>query len=84
MRVTIKLYANLAVHLPAQARTTNQHQIELPKQTTVLQALAPYGLPPALTKLVLVNGHYIEEDNRGSHCLKDGDVLAVWPPIAGG
>ncbi len=84
MRITIKLYANLAAHLPDQARSINQHLVELANGTTVGQALAPYGLPPALTKLVLVNGHYIEEDNRGSHLLKDGDVLAVWPPIAGG
>jgi sulfur carrier protein ThiS len=84
MRITIKLYASLAAHLPEQARSTNQHQVELPTGATVGQALAPYGLPPALTKLVLVNGHYIEEDNRGSHLLNEGDVLAVWPPIAGG
>jgi sulfur carrier protein ThiS len=83
MRITIKLYASLAAHLPDHARSTNQHQVELANGTTVGQALAPYGLPPALTKLVLVNGHYIEEDNRGSHLLKDGDVLAVWPPAGG-
>ncbi len=84
MQVTIKLYASLAAHLPAEARSTNQHQVDLPSGSTVAQALAPYGLPPALTKLVLVNGHYIEEANRAAHLLTAGDVLAVWPPIAGG
>ena len=84
MRITIKLYASLAAHLPDKARSTNQHQVELANGTTVRQALAPYGLPPALTKLVLVNGHYIAPAQRASHALQDGDVLAIWPPIAGG
>jgi molybdopterin converting factor small subunit len=34
--------------------------------------------------LVLVNGKYIEPSQRASYALKEGDVLAIWPPIAGG
>lgn len=84
MRVTIKFYASLAVYLPAIARATNQHHTDLPIGITVASALAPYGLPPELTKLVLVNGHYIGEEERPNRVLSEGDVLAVWPPIAGG
>ena len=41
-------------------------------------------LPPKLVHLVLVNGRYIEPEQRLTQTLKEGDVLAIWPPIAGG
>ena len=47
-------------------------------------AIAPYNLPPALTRLVLVNGLFVPPQERASRALRDGDVLAIWPPIAGG
>jgi sulfur carrier protein ThiS len=31
-----------------------------------------------------VNGVFIPPDARATTSLKDGDTLAVWPPIAGG
>jgi molybdopterin converting factor small subunit len=34
--------------------------------------------------LVLVNGRYIDPDKRANQPLVEGDVLAIWPPIAGG
>ena len=37
-----------------------------------------------LVHLVLVNGVYVQPEERASRVLKDGDVLAIWPPIAGG
>jgi molybdopterin converting factor small subunit len=33
---------------------------------------------------VLVNGKYIQPEERLSATLVEGDVLAIWPPIAGG
>jgi molybdopterin converting factor small subunit len=41
-------------------------------------------MPPKLVHLVLVNGTYIEPEKRLTHSLKEGDVLAIWPPVAGG
>jgi molybdopterin converting factor small subunit len=31
-----------------------------------------------------VNGRYIAPEKRASEVLVEGDVLAIWPPIAGG
>ena len=41
-------------------------------------------VPEKLVHLVLVNGTYIAADQRSRRTLQEGDVLAIWPPIAGG
>jgi sulfur carrier protein ThiS len=50
----------------------------------ISQIIEPFGLPPKMVHLVLVNGTYIEPGQRLTHTLREGDVLAIWPPIAGG
>ena len=84
MKITFKLYASLTQYLPAEARTDNRIGLELADGATVAQVIEPFGLPPKLVHLVLVNGHYVAPEKRLSHALQDGDVLAIWPPIAGG
>jgi sulfur carrier protein ThiS len=84
MQITFKLFASLGDYLPADRRQGNQLSLELPEGATIEQVVAPYNLPPKLVHLVLVNGHYIAPAARASHALGDGDVLAIWPPIAGG
>jgi molybdopterin converting factor small subunit len=43
-----------------------------------------FQVPHRLCHLVLINGVYAEPEDRGSAILKDGDSLAIWPPVAGG
>lgn len=84
MNITFKLFATLTDYLPADARRANQIELDVPEGSTVAQVYEPYGLPAKLVHLVLVNGHYIAPEQRAVHRLKSGDVLAIWPPIAGG
>lgn len=84
MQITFKLYASLGEHLPADKRRGNEMPLALPAGSSITQAIEPFGLPPKLVHLVLVNGHFIPPEQRASHALKEGDVLAIWPPIAGG
>lgn len=84
MQVTLKLYATLTDHLPPAARSGNQVALEVAEAATIPEVIAPYNLPPKLVHLVLVNGVYIAPAARETHALKAGDVLAIWPPIAGG
>ena len=83
MRLTLKLYATLSDYLPAGARN-NQVSLEVAESATVAEVLHPLALPPRLTHLVLVNGSFVPLEERPRRRLTEGDVLAVWPPIAGG
>lgn len=83
MRVTLKLYASLTPLLPEGA-ADHAATIEVPEETTPAQILERYRVPQALAHLVLVNGVYIEPGHRPLTRLREGDVLAVWPAVAGG
>jgi NAD(P)H-nitrite reductase large subunit/sulfur carrier protein ThiS len=83
-QITLKLFATLTDYLPDAARRDNRVELTLAEGTTVAQAYAPYGLPDKLVHLVLVNGRYIPPEARATHALVHDDVLAIWPPIAGG
>ena len=84
MKITFKLYASLTDYLPAEARYGNRVNLDLEEGTSIAKVIEPFGLPPKLVHLVLVNGKYIEPENRLTQTLAEGDALAIWPPIAGG
>ena len=83
MKIRFKLYATLQDYLPVGAKQ-NQVELEVREGITVGDMAREYNLPPKLTHLVLVNGIYIYPEQRDAHRLLEGDVLAIWPPIAGG
>jgi sulfur carrier protein ThiS len=78
----------LADHLPAQvdgnAREANAVSFDVPEGTTVQQLIDRFSLPARLVHLVLIDGRYVEPAQRATRVLKDGEALAIWPPIAGG
>jgi thiamine biosynthesis protein ThiS len=84
MRITLKLYASLTQHLPLDARDGNAVHLEVADDASIDAVVEPYHLPPKLVHLVLVNGVFVPREQRVTHVLKDGDVLAIWPPVAGG
>lgn len=83
MRITLKLFATLGEHLPPGA-FENAVQIELPDDATPNQVIDRYQVPRKMAHLVLVNGIYVEPSERDAGGLRDGDTLAIWPPVAGG
>ena len=88
MRITLKLYAMLGDHLPAEAdgqrRTGNELPVDVADGATVQAVIGRFNLPAKLVHLVLVNGVYIPPAARDKHALAANDELAIWPPIAGG
>ena len=84
MNITFKLFATLTDYLPAGSRRSNIVELDVAPEATISQIIEPFGLPPKLVHLVLVNGRYIAPELRPGTSLAEGDVLAIWPPIAGG
>ncbi|KKL57902.1 hypothetical protein LCGC14_2230750, partial [marine sediment metagenome] len=54
--------------------------VELDEGATVSDVLDKFKIPENIPKLRIVNNVHVSPD----HILKDGDVLALFPPIAGG
>jgi molybdopterin converting factor small subunit len=84
MNITFKLFATLTDYLPAEARRSNQVTLDVSQDTSISQIIEPFGMPSKLVHLVLVNGKYIKPEDRDTTTLVEGDVLAIWPPVAGG
>lgn len=83
MKVTLKMFAMLDRYLPAGAQD-NAVDVEIDDGTTAADLIARFNLPPEMCHLVLLNGDYLQPDQRGVRALANEDVVAVWPPIAGG
>ena len=83
MRIHFELYASLMRYLPAQA---DRHRVtvEVPAEVTPHQLLERFGIPRDEARLVVLNGVFVPPSARDSARLREGDVLAVWPPVAGG
>jgi len=83
IRITVKLYASLGKLLPDEA---HEHaiSIDIACADSINALIDRYQVPRKMAHLVLVNGVYVEPSDRDSRLLQDGDVLAVWPPVAGG
>ena len=85
MKITFKLFASLTDYLPPQReRGSNLVEIDVAEGASIGEVVAPFQLPQKLVHLVLVNGVYVAPAERSTRCLSEGDVLAIWPPIAGG
>lgn len=84
MKVTFKLFASLQDYLPVEAKAKNALQLDLPDGTTVQQIIERFGLPQKSCHLVLIDGSFVPPAERAARQLKDGETLAIWPPIAGG
>ncbi len=83
MKVTVKLFALLGKYLPPGA-ADNEGVVEVAAGATPAAVMESLNLPREYRHLVLVNGLYVEPGERDSLALKENDVLAVWPPVAGG
>lgn len=83
MRITFKLFATLSDYLPP-GRDGNELSLEVAQNTTIDDLVARFKLPPGLVHLVLIDGVFVPPSERAGRVLHDGEVLAIWPPVAGG
>lgn len=83
MKITFKLFASLAQYLPSEA-VRNIIEIDIAPETTVHEIIDRYQVPRQSAHLILINGLYVEPEDRDRPILQPGDALAIWPPVAGG
>lgn len=81
--VTLKLYASLGAYLPSHA-SRNEAAVDVPAGTTIWGLIDSHNVPRSACHLVLLNGHFQPPAKRGEVQLAPGDVVAIWPPVAGG
>ncbi len=74
MKVKVKLFASLRQFGP------DEQIADFPEGTTIDAVVQALKIPGTIRLLRVVNGEHRPDD----HVLKDGDDLALFPPIAGG
>jgi molybdopterin converting factor small subunit len=79
VRVEVRLFATLAPYLPAGSRDGAAF-VDVPDGETARELARRLRIPADLDRVLLVNGVDAEPDRP----LRDGDVLTVFPPLAGG
>jgi len=84
MRITLKLFASLAAHLPAEARSGHEIDLDVDPGSTVLDVVRRQHIPEAACAIVLIDGAWVAPRDRARSTLTEGQVLAIWPPVAGG
>jgi len=74
MHVTVKLFATFR-----EGRFKVEKR-ELQEESRLLDVLQPLNIKPEEVAICLVNGRNVNE----LHVLKDGDTIALFPPVGGG
>jgi sulfur carrier protein ThiS len=83
MRVHLELYASLMRYLPPEAER-HRVTVDVAQGVTPHALLDRYRVPHQQAHLVLRNGVFLHQEERDRLVLEAGDVVAVWPPVAGG
>ena len=79
MKIELELYASLTPYMPKET-DENHHVVEINEGITIGEFLENLKIPTGSVRIIFLNGVHA----RGDEILKEGDRLAVFPPLAGG
>lgn len=79
MEIEVKLFATLRDYLPKGSGRFSC-RMEIDGQTRVEEILKRLNIPEEIPKIILINGIH----GKKEQLLKEGDVLSIFPPVAGG
>jgi molybdopterin converting factor small subunit len=79
MEIEVKLFATLRDYLPPGSSRFSCH-LEIAEVTSIEEVLKRLSIPEDTPKIILLNGIHAGKGD----ILKEGDVLSVFPPVAGG
>jgi sulfur carrier protein ThiS len=83
MKMYIEFYASLMKYLPP-GNSRFRREIEADDRQILSQLISRFQITEKDAHIVLVNGHFVCGEARHQHNLCEGDVVSVWPPVAGG
>ncbi len=79
MEIEVKLFATLRDYLPkGSSRFSCKMEVDGPSR--VQDILSRLKIPEDMPKIILVNGIHGKKDQ----VLNEGDVVSIFPPVAGG
>ena len=84
MKIEVRLFAGLRDRFPRERR--GRATLELAAGATIATLLDQLAIPAKQAQMVLVNGVQVPRSPgvRERHELAEGDVVSVFPPVAGG
>lgn len=83
MDIQIEFYASLMKYLPP-GKERFRRNIKVDEGFNLNRLIRQYQISEAEAHIVLVNGHFVNPEDRDSRALESGDVVSIWPPVAGG
>lgn len=83
MKMYIEFYASLMKHLPP-GKARFRREIKVDESLILNRLIEQYHISTQEAHIVLVNGHFVCGEDREQKVLQEGDVVSVWPPVAGG
>jgi molybdopterin converting factor small subunit len=79
VQIEVQLHATLATFLPPGSHD-GIALVDVTDGATIADLVRHLAIPTDLSRVVLVNGHDVEDEKR----LSVGDVVDIFPPLAGG
>jgi sulfur-carrier protein len=80
VKIEVQLFATFAAFLPPEAQGAGTAIVEVAEGSTTDDVAAVLGIPLTIARVTLVNG---QEAGQGQP-LAPGDVVTLFPPLAGG
>jgi sulfur carrier protein ThiS len=83
MKMYIEFYASLMKYLPP-GNSRFRREVKVEDSLILNRLIERYHILPEEAHIVLVNGLFVCGEDREVRELQEGDVVSIWPPVAGG
>ena len=80
MIIEVKIFSSLRRYIPYSCKRLEGNNLNISEAATVAQVLEILNIPEEQASIILINGRHGYRES----VLNEGDVLAVFPLIAGG
>ena len=83
MQINIEFYASLMQYLPP-GKSRHRRAVHADDGLRLNRLIEQYHIPEKMAHIVLLNGQFVNPDQRAECELTENDVVSIWPPVAGG